>query len=56
MDATQHQNTLNNGLQNQPIYFDELSLSKFIEEYLDYQIEYAYGELGKISDNRSEGI
>lgn len=26
----------------QPIYFDELSLSKFIEDYLDYQITYAY--------------
>lgn len=40
--------------QQQPIYFDELSLSKFIEEYLDYQIEYAYSELGKITDTRNE--
>ena len=40
-------------VQQQPIYFDELSLSKFIEEYLDYQIEYAYSELGKISDSRT---
>lgn len=39
--------------QYEPIYFDELSLSKFIEDYLDYQIEYAYGELAKISDIRN---
>ena len=36
--------------QQDPIYFDEFSLSKFLEDYLDYQIEYAYGELSKIHD------
>jgi hypothetical protein len=30
---------------SQPIYFDELSLSKFIEDFLDYQIQYAYEQL-----------
>ena len=53
MDGTyKNQGTLNQQGIQQPIYFDELSLSKFIEEYLDYQIEYAYSELGKIIDNR----
>jgi len=35
-----------------PIYFDELSLSKFIEDYLDYQITYAYDQLESIRSNQ----
>ena len=42
----------------QPIYFDELSLSKFIEDYLDYQIDYAHQELSKLNSDAplSHGI
>lgn len=42
---------------NAPIYFDELSLCKFIEDYLDYQIDYAHSELSKISgDSRDDSV
>ena len=33
-----------------------MSLSKFIEDFLDYQIEYAYGELSKIGDMRDPDL
>ena len=32
----------------QPIYLDELSLSKFIEDYLEYQVDFAVRELNSI--------